>query len=310
MKKPVVSIVVLVLLVVVYLLVEHQRSSDIAPKSVDNFLGVDTTEVTKITIGRLGSLLTLEKVAGEWYVMQDEPHKTEPNMIQQLIGIVGKMKVGNVISDNPSNQIKFQVDTLTGFTVSIYSGDDVLSSIVVGKMADYTHTYVRLTGENEVYIAEGMMSHLMNRPPADWRDKTILDLDPNQIQAVEIQFGDQHYALTRADTVWLLQAQSSDQAVEADQDKASELINSLSNLKAGGFATEMDEYDFSVIGYSAKVTLSGGEVSLIEAAAIDEEASRYFLRIPEIKSIFVLYDSSWKKIAKSYDDLLPTEKNS
>jgi hypothetical protein len=310
MKKPVVSILVLVLLVVVYLLVEHQRSSNVAPKLVDNFLGVDTTEVTKITIGRLGSALTLEKVAGEWYVMQDEPHKTEANMMQQLLNILGEMKVGNVISDNPSNQIKFQVDTLTGFTVSIYSGDDILSSVVIGKMADYTHTYVRLVDENEVYIAEGMMSHLMNRPPADWRDKTILDLDPNQIQAVEIRFGDQRYAITRADTVWQLQAEATDEVVAVDQDKAIELINSLSSLKADGFATEMDEYDFSEIGYSAKITLSDGGVNLIEAAIFDEETGRYFLRIPEIKSIFVLYDSSWKNIAKSYDDLLPIEKNS
>lgn len=310
MKKPLVSILVLVLLVVVYLLVEHQRSAKIAPKSVDSFLGVDTTEVTRIAISRLGSSLTLEKVAGEWYVMEDEPHTIETSMIQQLLNILGDMKVGNVISDNPSNQIKFQVDTLTGSTVSIYSGDDVLASVVVGKMADYTHTYVRLVDENRVYIAEGMMSHLMNRPPADWRDKTILDLAPTDIQAVEIEFGGQHYVLTKADTVWQLQAESSDEVVESDQDKAFQLINSLSNMKADGFATEMDEYDFSEIGYSAKITLSGGEVRLLEAAAFDDETSRYFLRIPEIKSIFILYDSSWKQIAKSYDDLLPTEKNS
>ena len=64
MKKQYISILILVLLVVLYFIVQHREKSMIAPKSVENFLGVDTSQVDMITIGRLGGATTLTKAAG------------------------------------------------------------------------------------------------------------------------------------------------------------------------------------------------------------------------------------------------------
>jgi hypothetical protein len=312
-KKQYISIIILVLLVALYFLVEHRESSMTAPKSVENFLGVDTSQVDKITIGRLGSATTLTRASGNWYVMEGEEHRiADPNAAQQLIDMVGGMKVGNVISDNPENQIKFQVDTLTGFTVSLYSGDNLLSAVVIGKMADYMHTYVRLRAENNVYIADGMMSQLFNRAPSDWRDKTIFDLPITQVQSVEFKFGDEHYRIMRTDTVWSLSEPPFNKTVDSDQDSVIQLLSALCALKAGGFATAYDttEYDFTNVGYTATVTLLDGSTKLLEAAEAEDDATRHFVRIPENNSVFIVFDSSWQKIAKNFHNLGQTEKNS
>ena len=312
-KKQYISIIILVLLVALYFLVEHRESLMTAPKSVENFLGVDTSQVTKITIGRLGGATTLTRASGNWYVLEGEEHRTaDPDAARQLIDMVGGMKVGNVISDNPENQIKFQVDTLTGFTVSLYSGDNLLSAVVIGKMADYMHTYVRLRDENKVYIADGMMSHLFNRAPSDWRDKTIFDLPTTQVQSVEFTFGDEHYRVSRTDTVWWISEPPFDGAVEADQDSVSALLSALCALKAGGFATAYDttEYSFENIGYTATVTMLDGSTRLLEGAVVEEDANRHFVRIPEDNSVFIIFDSPWQKIAKNSHNLVLTEKNS
>lgn len=312
-KKQYISVIILVLLVALYFLVEHRESSMTAPKSVENFLDVDTSEVTKITIGRFGSATTLNRASGNWYVMEGEEHRTaDPNAIQQLIDILGDMKVGNVISDNPANQIKFQVDTLTGYTVSLYSGDNLLSAVVIGKMADYMHTYVRLRDQDKVYIADGMMSHLFNRAPSDWRDKTIFDLSTTQVQSVEFKFGDEHYRVIRTDTVWSVSEPPFNETVDADQDSVTRLLSALCALKAGGFATVYDttEYSFENIDYTATVTMLDGSTRLLEAAEAEEDANRHFVRIPENNSVFIIFKSPWQKIAKKFHNLVETEKNS
>jgi hypothetical protein len=284
-----------------------------APKTVENFLDVDTAQVDKITIGRLGGATTLTRASGNWYLMEGEEHRTaDPSATQQLIDIVGGMKVGNVISDNPANQIKFQVDTLTGFTVSLYSGDNLLSVVVIGKMADYMHTYVRLRDESKVYIADGMMSQLFNRAPSDWRNKTILDLPTTEVQSVEFKFGDEHYQIVRTDTVWSLSEPPFNETIDADQDSVTELLSTLCALKAGGFATAYDttEYSFESIGYTATVTMLDGSTRLLEAAGAEEDTDRHFVRIPGDNSVFIIFDSPWQKIAKNFHNLILIEKNS
>jgi hypothetical protein len=313
MKKQYVSIIILIVLVALYLLVEHRESLMVSPKSVENFLDVDTTEVSKITMSRLGSSMTLSRVGSDWYLMdREEPRRVDGTAMKQLMDIVGGMKVGNVISDNPSNQIKFQVDTLTGSTVSVYSGDNLIAAVVVGKMADFMHTYVRLRGENDVYLAEGMMSHLFNRPPSDWLDKTVFDIAPAEVQSVEFQFGEEHYRVMRADTVWQISKTPFSETVDADQGKVEQLVSSLCALKAGSFATDYDttEYDFSEIGYSASIAMVDGSSRLLEGAAAADDANRHFVRIPEDTAVFVIFDATWKNIAKSFHDLLYDEKNS
>ena len=313
MKKQYISIIILILLIVLYFLVEHRESSMTAPKSVENFIGVDTAEVDRITIGRLGTATTLTRASGNWYVMEGEEHHTaDPNATQQLFDIIGDMKVGNVISDNPDNQIKFQVDTLTGFTVSLFSGDDLLSAVVIGKMADYMHTYVRLRDESQVYIADGMMSHLFNRAPSDWRDKTIFDLPTTEVQSVEFKFGDEHYRIVKADTVWSVSESPFSEMVDADQDSVTSLLSALCALRSGGFATAYDttEYSFESVGYSAVITMLAGSTRLLEAAKAEEDATRRFVRIPEDNSVFIIFDSTWQKIAKNFHNLIQTEKNS
>lgn len=313
MKKHLVWIILLLILVALYLLVEHRESLMVSPKTVDNFLGVDTTEVSKIEISKFGSSMTLSRAGGNWYIMEgEEPKKADKNAIKQLIDIVGGMKVGNVISDNPANQIKFQVDTLTGSTVSVYSGDRLLSAVVIGKMADMMHTYVRQLDEDKVYLAEGMMSHLFNRSPSDWRDKTIFDIDLSSVQGAEIQFGDQFYLIERADTVWNLYESGSETPTPADQQSLENLMTSLCGLRAVGFATDYDttQYDFSNIRYTAKIKLLDGSEHLLEAASTGEDVSRHFVRIPEDSSVFIVNDPTWEKIAVDLQDLLPDEKNS
>jgi len=308
MKKHFIAIVILIVLIGIYYFVQKHETSMVAPKSVENFLNVDTLAVNKITIGRFGGGVTLSRAGDIWYVVSGETYKADAVAVNQLLDALLGMKAGNVISDNPQNQIKFQVDTLTGVTVTFYSGENPLNAIVVGKMSnDFRHTYVRLRDQNEVYLGEGMLTHMLTRSASDWRDHTIFDISQSDVQSVEFNTYGENYRVTLEDTIWTLSKAPFDESVEIDRYKVNGLLVSLCALDASDFARPRDttEYDFSDLGYVATLMLSDGSSRAIEVATNIGDSKRYFARIPEDPTIFILNEGAFGNIAKSSSELLP-----
>ncbi len=305
-------VVILVVLLIVWFLVQKHDSSISSPKYVDNFLGIDTSAVDKIVIRKLGSQVTLNRVGDNWLVSNGESHPADKRAVKNLVETIGNLRAGDVISDNPANQIKFQVDTLTGTKLELYTGDNMLASLFIGKMSgDFRNTYVRRSDENDVYLARGMLTHMVNRTPNDWRDKTIFDINTADVKAIECMFGEEHYTLELADSIWRISKPPFDKSSKANQDEANSLLRKLCQLKASDFARPADStrYDFDKKDYSATILLSDGSSQQLEVAAASGDSNRRYARVVGKETVYVLYRSVVESISKPYENLVAKEKN-
>jgi len=312
-KQHIVAVVILIALIIVWFVIEQRESAMVEAPEVENFIGVDTSIVNKIVISNLGGAVTLNKVADKWYLIQDESYEADATVLNQTLGALAGMKVGNAISDNPANQIKFQVDTLTGSTVSLFAGEKKLSAVVIGKMSpDYRNTYVRLRDQNEVYLTAGTLTHLFNRKPSDWREHTIFDMRVDDVSFVEVMIGNEHYRVVKSDTSWAISLAPFSEQETADRYKVESFMASLCQLDANDFATAYDstKYDFVDIDYMATITLSDGSSHMLEVAAVENDGDNRFARRQGDETVFILFDMNWKNIGKFFEDLLPDEKNS
>lgn len=314
MKKQCISILILMILVAGYFAVQKKESSTVGTKDTSGFITVDTSEVNKISMRRLGAAVTLTRAAGIWYVTQDEnAYKADASAVERIVATIADIQVGNVISENPSNQIKFQVDTLTGSTVELYSGDRLLVGIIVGKMSnDFGHTYVRRAGSDDVYLAKGMLTHQFTRTPDDWRDHSVITVPENDVVSVELKSGAEHFRIVLSDSIWQLSTLPFSEQIDGDQDKIGRFLSTLCDLDASGFATAYDstEYSFAETKSTWSITLGDGSAILLESAVSVGDSERHFVRVSGEETIFILPENVFNEIAKSYDDLLPDEKNS
>jgi hypothetical protein len=311
--KKIWPLIILVALIIVYFVVQRRESSLVEPRHYDEFLQIDSTTVDRIKISKLGSAISLNRVGNTWYVINGDSYPADPAAVSELLGALANLNVRNMISENPEKQIQFQVDTLTGTTLQVYAGDNLVGSIVVGKMSnDFRHTYVRRSGEDEVYLADGLLTHMAGRTSANWKDKTIIDVPVDQVQTIDVRFGDEHYQLEMPDSLWEVSEAPFNESQEADQAAASALVTSLCGLKASDFATPFDStaYDFTDAAYTAIITLTDGSSHIVEIAGAEEDANRRFARTPDKDVVFVIYKNVYDRIAKSIKDLHSEEKNS
>lgn len=311
--KRIIPLIILVLLVAVYLYVREKESSEISSEKVEDFLGMDTTSVTKITIGKLGSETVLSKAEGTWYLLGDESRRADPQAVSTLLNALDKLTVGTTVSENPANQMKFQVDTLTGSTVRIFENGEFATALVVGKMSqDFRHTFVRKLGSDNVRLAEGMLTYLVGRSRDTWLDRTVFNIPSANVSSVKFSYRNEDYTAIKGDTLWLVSRAPFSDTLVANQKTMSSLLGRLCMLKADRFATPADtvNYNFDKLIYVAEIELADGSSRMLQAAESQDDASTHHIKTDSDDTVYILDNPAWQQIVKSYEELISEEKSS
>ena len=306
MKKPIYTLaVILALCVVVYLVLKTKEKRTYAPQRVESFLEVDSSSVDRIEFWILGTKMVFEKRGENWFSTDPDSFRIDKTLVGQLVGLASNLEVVDLVSTNPQKQIFFQVDTLTGTTLNLLSQGKILASFVVGKMTtDYAHTYVRKTDSDEVWSAKGFISRIIQRRIDQWRDKSILELDPEKIQAIEFNKGKGSFRLTKADTTWQLSPSPYRESFDAKQDEVTDFVERIATLRTDAFAAlpDLEGVDFKKPVLTLKLTLDDGSEEILTIVQKSEEDKRYFLTKQDEETFFILYQGSFDYINRDMED--------
>ena len=302
MKRLAVPAVILIVIAVVWIIQSRLEHKRITGRTVDNFLELNAEDINRIEIKSPRDTLIFGLDAGQWYLTMDTSRRRADSMsVYSIIKIAAEMKVGNIISQNPERQRDFMVDDIAGTLVQIFRDDRMLSEIIIGKPSnDYSHTYVRKPGSEEVYLAEGPISYAFVRPKTQWLDKTIFSFVPGTINSVEFDYGENALKIWRGDSVWYKGSPPYRDSGVTDSIKTDLFLSTLGTLKANDFANAADSgmINFDNPSLTLKVTLTDGTVRSLIFAAENAETSRVFCRMPEYDDIFVVYKSKFENIKK------------
>jgi len=302
MKRLIIPAVILVVIVAVWFIqskLEHKR---ITGKSIDNFLELDSAEINRIDTKTSDDAFTFRLDAGRWYIAVDSEHRRADSMaVYNMINVALDLKVGNVISENPERRKDFMVDDSSGNLVKFYHDDRLLNEVIVGKVSnDYAHTYIRKPESNEVYLAEGLITFAYKRKLTQWLDKTMFSFAPGSIQAVEMDADKKAYKLWRGESGWYVGARPYRDSSLADSIQAAVFVATLRTLSAKDFVNAADSgmIDFNNPSLNLTVYLIDGTSRSLTFAAVSEETSRVFCRMPEYNDTYVIYRSAFDNIKK------------
>lgn len=278
-------IVILVVAIGAFLLLRttSQEKSTDAPAVLD-FSSFQKDDVSKLTLDQGGTSLALEKTSDGWKVNE---YKADEDKISGILDDLAEAKVTQMVSKNPDNHVKFEVDDQTGLKITLKQGRND-RTFILGKTASSSTVYARVPDQNEVYQLSSVSRYDLTVEADDFRDKAVLRFTLGDAAYIEYVYGTKSFALNKIEENWTIT--ESGQESEADADKVTELIGKLRLLDATGFAESEENEDLKNFD-SPDVTITVNDVDGNNLGTVklnEKEDGTYVAKAEGNESIFSL----------------------
>lgn len=201
---------------------------------------VDTAAVTEIKIYPKENNfeeISLLREGKKWTVKEkDKTSSTDNGAVSSLLASF-PLKPLQLVSKSKSKWKEYQVSD-TSTHVKILKGGAAVADFRVGGIgflpsqgqqfgAGNVFTYLRNSDDSKVYTVQGFLEPVFNKAYNDWRDKTFLKVDRNEITKVDVHYPlDSGFVLEKADKKWILGKEM------ADSTKAASYLSQLENVRA------------------------------------------------------------------------------
>lgn len=273
-----VLLVVLVALIGAYLLIRHYDRSERSFKEI--IVEFDAEDVDGLTIvdPQNASPVMIEKEGDRWFVvLPDGRYPADTNVVKNIVDQVGSLKTKRFAGKGEELWEKYQVTDSAATIVELTNNNETLTKLLIGRFSYIPDenqnqqqirmgqqqprgemtSYVRLADEKEVYAVDGFLKMNFNRDANSYRDKTLVNVNQNDIQRVIFNYPGRQMTLSRIDTGWDLNG------IPADSAKTVNYLRSIARLSNSNFLNE----DFSGFPADYRVNIEGNNFVPVELTA-------------------------------------------
>jgi hypothetical protein len=183
----------------------------------------DTSAVIKIILNNRisdGNTIEFTRSGDKWLVQQGKiKSATEAGAVQNIFSDVLNIRPQSLAANNQASWKEFNLtDSLATRIRFLTSKGKILADIMIGKL-DFKQpdkpnggfsgnnikmtSYVRLSNRKEVYAVDGLIPFSFNIKFEDWRDKSFLHSNKNEIASLSYIYpADSSYNLIKKDSIW------------------------------------------------------------------------------------------------------------
>lgn len=175
----------LVVLVGIFVLARVFRSPKLESNVRKELVSLEVPKITEVRISSPDSSVQLVKENGKWNVVKDQDkYEADSAAVLRTLQTIQLIEAKRMISRKKDKWAGFKVDS-TGTHVVVYYDGDKEADFQVGTLgfnqtpggnAQFgqgmsPYTYVRLTGEDEVYIVDGFLGGMLPTGLSEWKKK-------------------------------------------------------------------------------------------------------------------------------------------
>jgi hypothetical protein len=208
--------IVLSTLLLIFLVTKVFRSPARKSNLNNDLFRLDTAKITEINLfPKIDSLTEIKLMRKEngWNAIHKEVEAKIPReKIKRVLTTLSELRPERVMTRKKENWKEYQVNDSATTAVNVFAGNDEVLQLKVGKSTS-GGTYARVSNSNEVYVLEGDLQSVFNKPFSDWRNHTFLRLTKNEIEKIEFNYsGDGSFILEKQDKKWMIANQPADSA--------------------------------------------------------------------------------------------------
>jgi len=179
--------------------------------------------------------ILLEKDPEErWQIVKPIVAPADQSEVQGLLSSINNMRIERVVEEKAQDLKVYGLDE-PEVEVSIKLKDSE-EHLFLGDSAPVGSTvYIKKVGEDAIRLTDEFYKSNLTKTVADLRKKEVLDLDPEQVKRLSLQYPGQNFVLTKENGQWWIKKPI---VYQADDDEIFELLDSLKRLKAKDFVDQ------------------------------------------------------------------------
>ena len=279
-----------------------------APAGSEYYKGIKKEDINKFDITKNNKdTCTFEKKDNKWRITAPVLYPANKIYIDEILGKVAGLKIGEVISTNKAKHESFEITDEKGIMLTIYRSGKACQPVIFGKMAgDFCSIYARYPKKDEVYLAQGPGSDELRRELNEWRDKSIFSFSKDNVDEIEIDFKGEKYELIRKEE-WYLGAPDKNNKITNPND-IDTFLTELSGLTADEFVDKEEEKKndkrtgLNKPELNVKIHFADGKEEIFKAGKKDTAKNRYYVSGNREPAVFLVQASNVEKLQKKKSD--------
>jgi len=176
-------------------------------KKQEKVFDVQPDKIDQVTVkSEKGETTTVQKrSSGGWQITQPVAVGADDAEVSGITSNLASMEVQRVIDDRPGDYKQFGLDPAR-VQVSFKSGGKNGTVLIGQKTPSGSDIYARLADKPRVFLVPSYLDTTFNKSTFDLRDKTILKIDREKTDRLEIQTADRDVKLAKQGADWKLTA--------------------------------------------------------------------------------------------------------
>jgi len=232
---------------------------------------VQETDLDRIVIEGEADTTVLSREGDIWTVNGFE---TSQAAMDELFAALGDSTESKLAATSPLVHQRMGVDSVGGIRMTFFNEGNPVASVIFGKPGrTYDSRYVRRDDGTFVYEYTGDLARMIDRKPNDWRDKRIVDVNPDSVRRVVARRAGDRYTLRRQGGQWVF-----DSGETADSAAMHRMLLQYQTLDATGFPTaaQLDSVDLDPP--DREVALFGSAGDTLAALLFDSTNVAYWVQ--------------------------------
>ena len=161
-------------LIALYLVTQMQQSG--LQTQSDAVFPDDLGSIQTIELWTKDDTLKIDRDGETWKIVGHDSLAMRPNRMDTFFDKAMKVKKETLVSKNPEKWAKYSVDDSSATHVKLTnaSGDAMIHAVFGRSTSDWSHNYVRTEGDEQVYLTDASVMHMMYPRATYWGEVPVL----------------------------------------------------------------------------------------------------------------------------------------
>ncbi len=246
-----------------FLYYDSKREPGDGKKQDKVFAAVTADKIARITVkSSSGDRTTIEKQGVAWQVTQPSAMPADEAELSGIASNLASLEVQRVVDDQATDVTQYGLDPARIEVAFTFAGKE--HTLLLGqKTPTGSDLYAKVPDSPRVFLVASYLESTFNKSSFDLRDKTILKIDRDKVERMEIVTAERTITVTKQGADWRISAPIE---ARADFGAIEGIVGRLNTTPmksvAAADATDLEQYGLDTPAATVRVTSGSAQAGL------------------------------------------------